>query len=1460
MVGNGWRLERTYLAGAGMDEARLEGLDIEWSEGFAAGGHAALWADNGTGKTTITALRYALYLPHPREFIRGDSDRSLAKLVRSAEVCHVVEQATRVVHGEQQRLVVGMVVSWTDGGTQDLDNPSRLTRTFYGWLSGADGPTIDDLPFRTDAGRWATHKQFTGAVREIVPRGGAAAPHPPSEHQKHWQEWLLAAGVDLEQVRFQTVMNASEGGVDRVMRFTDSDAFVRWLIGATMPTSTVEQITNSIDTLRTNAESRPRWEEELLLWERVVEPLLDLAVAHEQVDRHRKEVTAVRVEAAVVVAIAKATIAELTATQTTELRHAEVQDQLRREAQATARRAQAHRLRMHLRAAHLRVAAAGLTAQRRHAELDAAVADHNAWQLVGDVLRARELTSEAAGLEERIDAAEQESAELRRTQARLRHGLARLLTHRRDGAADLLADAQRRRADANFALEGVETELEQALEDRAAAAEQIRRANRTIAESEQVVATAVIAGLLNEGDDPDAVDARLERQMRAARSERDSATVALGQISANTVGRRAEQAQAHHRASQARDDATAAQQTLRAVEERIATFTEDDRLLAVVAGTTIELWTQRSGISDALKQRAATADGEATAAREAMAEARRVVESVRDDGLLPPSAVVEKAVLRCQAADVPAWSGLRWLADTVAPADAAAFAAARADIASGVVVATAELVEAAVAAIGDLSLDVVLWVGAVLDLEEAAHRDGDGGTWARLLLPPTGAYDKDAASAMVESAQEALAAAADDLRTAEARAVDARNVIAGLERLWHDHPDDPREDLGAKIRAATGRQAAAEADVEQTEEIITDLERQHAQRQLEHDAAQQTIDSASETRLALASVRSAAGTLVRARASLPEHRDTVDRLTARIGELRLDKQRWTDERAEADKEVPTHTRARDDAAEELRAEGLSATTDGPLPDDDQATIKARLVGVEEAVAQTAVDAEIHRELARKRQALSNVNSRLGADPDLRVLAEQFADTDGARHSVALDTATRGAAVEENRARSEAAKADALFEQARDEHERRAADSADRSSPDVDDVPSAAIVGDPDEADRLTNRLDDLASQQLEKQRIAERLAREAGESAQRAQYASELLQTTVEPLRHLADPSMSSSAEPDAKVLRERISAVSDRLRVTDQALAESLSAQRGAVDRIRGQANGPHARKVDDRKDPRVVDLIIRLRGDDQLPAEAERLAGHLEQRIASLRDDLAQHDENVRTSAAMLHVQAAMAIQRLRAYQNQSRLPVGLGDWSERQFVHIDHEPVPADESVAVDRVARVVHAHLVPGAGKSDAKAMLFAAARALVDAPFRVRLLKPHTDLALDRVDVAELKNFSGGQRVTAGVLLYASMTRVRGTGEDAASIGWLWLDNPFGQASADQFVRTMRLAADKLGLQLVFTAAPKDKGALSMFDRVITLARRTRPSSRERVVVIDRGERDIVDLALIQKDVMAVLGE
>lgn len=221
------------------------------------------------GPTTASASRQShrfgsrCTFPHTRDFVRGDSDRSLSKLVPSGRVCHVVEQATREVNGELQRLVVGMVASWQRG----RDNAETLKRHFYGWLTGPDGPTISELPFQTAAGRWATGAQFADAIVQLMPQGGVLPPHSPSEHQDQWGMWLTAADVDLTQMRFRAAMNASEGGVEHVIRFADSDDFVRWLVGTITPTSTVEQIGSSIEVLRKNAAARPRWSEELAFWD-----------------------------------------------------------------------------------------------------------------------------------------------------------------------------------------------------------------------------------------------------------------------------------------------------------------------------------------------------------------------------------------------------------------------------------------------------------------------------------------------------------------------------------------------------------------------------------------------------------------------------------------------------------------------------------------------------------------------------------------------------------------------------------------------------------------------------------------------------------------------------------------------------------------------------------------------------------------------------------------------------------------------------------------------------------------------------------------------------------------------------------------------------------------------------------------------------------------------------------------
>lgn len=1172
----GWRLERTYLAGAGFPESRLEGLSINWSDPFEPTGHAALWADNGTGKTTITALRFGLYLPHTRDFIRGESDRSLAKLVRSGDVCHVVEQATRVVDGELQRIVMGMVADWADGGTQDVDNPRRLQRDFYGWVSYGSGPTIEDLPFRTSVGRRTTHAQFVEAVRGMLPGGGTLPPHRPSDHQRAWGNWLAAAGIDVEQLRFQSEMNASEGGVDHVMRFPDSDACVRWLIGATTPTTTVEQIGKSIEVLRANAAARPRWSDELALWESLTDPLLRLAIAHDQVAAHRRAVATSEANAAAVVADSEATLAALDAEEASSGEKHEEHERLRREAGATARRAQAHRLRMRLRAAELRAAAAAALADKRRADRDREVRELAAWRLVQDVLGANTARTHLAGLKARLEAAEKHTAELREEEQQHLHALARLLTDHRDRAAADLHAAEEQREQSITALATAQDEQRKAVAAHATAAEQVRHVGEQITDSERILSEAVTAGVLRKGADPAVVEAEWAEKAASALRSREAAGEALKAVDKQADAQRKAMAKAQNAVIAARRDVESAGRQLRQVNDRVRALEDDERVRDAVGDSGIELWTARSALADALSQRAETADRDAAEARAATDEARRTLDAVGADGLLPASTLVDKAVRRCQEADVPAWPGWRWLADTMTSQAALSFATARPDIASGVVVSHSDHFHRALDAIGDLDPDTAIWVGAVLDPESAVSRntaDHAGGTLARVLLPHPGTYDREAARDMVAAAENALTSATLRLQEAGQRATDARSALAALTQFWKDLPEDPRTAVQEKIRSAQERVEAARIDEQTATDALQDLAQLKQEHQAARDAAQELIDHATEMRRLLIPVTSAADALSSAREELPglrtaeaEHRRRVDQLGEEIPDLAAAAERARDL-------VRTQAHRRDDTADELRSAGLSATTDGPVPTDDTPTIRARLKSVTSALEDTAVDPELRQRITDTRQHLADLDSKLDADVGLRRLAERFAGTDDARHPVALDTATRQAERCEAEAREEYAKAWQAAETAKREHQRQAEERADRSSPDIEGFPSADLVAEPDEADGFADQLDELTAQSLLTQRSEEQLARNAETTATTARQSAQLVEASVGALRYLAAPALTGRRADDIAALTTRIGAVSERVRESRKHLADSEQARQREASTVRAHANSPRRR-----------------------------------------------------------------------------------------------------------------------------------------------------------------------------------------------------------------------------------------------------------------------------------------------
>jgi hypothetical protein len=84
-------------------------------------------------------------------------------------------------------------------------------------------------------------------------------------------------------------------------------------------------------------------------------------------------------------------------------------------------------------------------------------------------------------------------------------------------------------------------------------------------------------------------------------------------------------------------------------------------------------------------------------------------------------------------------------------------------------------------------------------------------------------------------------------------------------------------------------------------------------------------------------------------------------------------------------------------------------------------------------------------------------------------------------------------------------------------------------------------------------------------------------------------------------------------------------------------------------------------------------------------------------------------------------------------------------------------------------------------------------------------------------VTKLAAFSGGQRVTAAILLYCVIVRVRSDqGDMLTDCGFLVLDNPFGQANHFPLVDLQLNMARVMGVQLIYFTGINDLEALASF--------------------------------------------
>jgi hypothetical protein len=287
--------------------------------------------------------------------------------------------------------------------------------------------------------------------------------------------------------------------------------------------------------------------------------------------------------------------------------------------------------------------------------------------------------------------------------------------------------------------------------------------------------------------------------------------------------------------------------------------------------------------------------------------------------------------------------------------------------------------------------------------------------------------------------------------------------------------------------------------------------------------------------------------------------------------------------------------------------------------------------------------------------------------------------------------------------------------------------------------------------------------------------------------------------------------------------AVRDNLTEASQLLSAAEKAVRDAADRLASYAADSRFEKVDSHVRRQLVSV-----GREQLPGYAREWDQALRPRLRTLNDDLGQIERHRSNIVARMKGMVESALSTLRAAQRLSRLPEGLADWSGQEFLRIRFDDL--EEDLLLDRLGEVVdEAAGQPGSGQSakrDGVTLLLRAVRAAMPKGVRVEMLKPDAVLRTERVRVSEIRDvFSGGQQLTAAIILYCTMAALRandrGHGRRRHS-GVLFLDNPIGRASAGYLLDLQLHVAQALGVQLIYTTGLFDTDALSVFPLIIRL--------------------------------------
>jgi hypothetical protein len=957
---------------------------------------------------------------------------------------------------------------------------------------------------------------------------------------------------------------------------------------------------------------------------------------------------------------------------------------------------------------------------------------------------------------------------------------------------------------------------------------QAREFETKIAEVRAAVQDRVRAGLLPEG-----ADVQTEAELAAEAAEQAEATLTRAMAEGDRLAAAATAANtAWHEAQRAADAAeklasgaaTAAGQAV----ERADSLAGRPRLAGLLGVETVDLDTDAPEALELLATAIETAEQDAAELRIADSADRSALVALGEGGLLPAPDDVTSTVDVLSTAGITAWAGWRYLS-SMAPAERDAVLERYPHLVGGVVLNDPNQIERAehVVAGARLLPRSIVAVGTTAAIHAGGpNSPADPPAGLAFFVPPNPAmYDEEQAEAERAAITDRYRRRAERLDDLAEQITADRELTGEIRRFRTEYPPgrlaeliSARDEAAAALDQATAVVTAREAELESAQAKDTEL--------------RQRIPRLREQERTLRARASSLGDLAGQVAHLGPWADAAAKATERA--------RGADSSAE---------RA-DERARELRgqAEAKKRQADGQRRNADSCRVElAKVHGGGSVSEREPVPAEPLEALRQAAEAAANAYAKVEVGWDLRTELEQAETAESqARADVeALPAAIRSLATEltaspdgaDTLARAEATRrADsevAALERRVGQAGIRVGSLREAYKQFTPQDRSLDPYGRPRSVEH-GQELITVAQADLDVARTHVEEARRAREDVDRlvagTREAAQGFNGVLESLHGIA-PDASDGAPDgppdgivamfDGDVTQARDRRTDIRTNLSDaQALLNSAAREvRQAADELVHYATD---QRFDEVSSPVRRQMIAVKR--DELPAYAEDWERALRPRLRTLDDDLAQISRHRVGIVTRLTGMVERALSTLRSAQRLSRLPDGLGDWSGQEFLRVKFV---VDEHLLADRIGDVIDdASLQRKEPKRDGTSLLLRGVHAAVPKGFRVEMLKPDAVLRTERLRVSEIRDvFSGGQQLTAAIILYCTLAALRANDRGRARqrhAGVLFLDNPIGRASAGYLLELQLAVAETLGVQLVYTTGLFDAGALSVFPLIIRL--------------------------------------